>query len=163
VREKQARSLRWKVMAESTVRWFIVKEKLWSGWKNRLKSTDYKKNEHGLTELHCCLAVTTVLRFRCSANNKRAAASSEFQCKWLIVSTIEHADEHGSCRMEHTNTGRDMPRIINWTNFFQMASVREATVRLVAHPAFQLFASKSLKRPWWSRGYLRAWNFRQQL
>jgi hypothetical protein len=30
-----ARSLRWKAMAENTVRWFIVREKYCSGWKKK--------------------------------------------------------------------------------------------------------------------------------
>jgi hypothetical protein len=38
-------SLRWKFMSKSTVRWFIVREKHCSGWKNKLKSTDYKTSE----------------------------------------------------------------------------------------------------------------------
>jgi hypothetical protein len=38
-------SLRWKVMAESTVCWFVVREKHCSSWKNKLKSTNYKTNE----------------------------------------------------------------------------------------------------------------------
>jgi hypothetical protein len=41
----RARSLRWKTIAESIVRWFVVREKHCSGWKNKLKSTDYKTSE----------------------------------------------------------------------------------------------------------------------
>jgi hypothetical protein len=47
----RARSFRWKVMAESTVRWFVVREKHCSSWKNKLKNTNYKTNEHGLNTL----------------------------------------------------------------------------------------------------------------
>jgi hypothetical protein len=30
---------------ENTVGWFAVREKYCSGWKNKLKKTDYKPNE----------------------------------------------------------------------------------------------------------------------
>jgi hypothetical protein len=40
-----ARSLRWKVMAKSTIRWFIMRKKYYSDWKNKLNNTDYKTSE----------------------------------------------------------------------------------------------------------------------
>jgi hypothetical protein len=39
-------------MTESTVRWFIVTEKYCSGWKNKLKSMDYKTSEQGQALLY---------------------------------------------------------------------------------------------------------------
>jgi hypothetical protein len=43
----QAHSLRWKATAESTIRWFVVREKHCSDWKNKLKSIDYKISKQG--------------------------------------------------------------------------------------------------------------------
>ena len=39
-------SLRWKNKAKHCSSWFVVREKHCSDWKNKLKSTDYKTNEH---------------------------------------------------------------------------------------------------------------------
>jgi hypothetical protein len=44
-------SLRWKAMTKSTVCWFVVREKYCSGWKNKLKSINYKTGEHGLDRM----------------------------------------------------------------------------------------------------------------
>ena len=41
-----ARSLCWKNKPKHCSGWFVVREKYCSGWKNKLKSTDYKRSEH---------------------------------------------------------------------------------------------------------------------
>ena len=39
------RSLRWKNKPKHYSGWFVVREKYYSDWKNKLKSTDYKRSE----------------------------------------------------------------------------------------------------------------------
>jgi len=39
------RSLRWKNKPKHCSYWFVMREKYCSGWKNKLKKTDYKRSE----------------------------------------------------------------------------------------------------------------------
>jgi hypothetical protein len=46
---------------KNNVGWFVVREKYCSGWKNKLKKTDYKPDEHG----HYFLNHITIFHFVC--------------------------------------------------------------------------------------------------
>ena len=39
--------LHWKNMSKHCSGWFVMREKYCFGWKNKLKSMDYKRSEHG--------------------------------------------------------------------------------------------------------------------
>jgi hypothetical protein len=60
---------------KNTVDWFVMREKYCSGWKNKLRKTDYKRDEQGLETVKASINFDP-LEQRCAGQRKQMFSSS---------------------------------------------------------------------------------------